>query len=392
MAAVACNREARIVGSNRGGSSGGNNGGNNNGQTQDPGGMPSTYNLRHDWTVEYLGRGDEPGTGRVERIQIYVPGAKWFVIRTITPADFNKYYSSKAADFIEDEISGLREFAANARENVTNYCEVPDNEPVNYTFPWMFSGRMMTFVIGITDQGWPSGDYAFDDYEIEPDPADEFYPKWLGDWTITNGEVGYKITITPAESNLAYYVDGWETGSSISESTGTVMDEENLFTYYNSVTHNMEFISLFIQTYDDDNLGTVDEYFVGRIKDSNNDWWDLLSEEQLLAVAKLSGDYNSASVEAANVETSLDGTIYKGPFTKMQYVCVDAPGNIYTYNDNVPSLPLSMIRTSSQQVPNSVGAVRRLRGEKAQVVRNHPVGSSSLEVRSTPRCSPSGRR
>ena len=387
LAAVACNHEDRLGGGSSHGSSNNNGGG-----QQTTGGMPQTYKNRSDWSVSYMGRDDDAKMGRVECIDINVPGAKWFVIRTITPDDFSEFYASKVADFIEDEISGLRDIAAEERQAVTNYCEQPDGL-MTYSFPWMFSGDMMTFVIGMTDQGWPSGDYALAQYTIEPDPEDEYYPKWLGNWIITNSMVGYKIVVSRAEPNLAYYIRGWETGDSISESTGTQMDEvyENLFTYYNSDTHNMDFVSLYFTTYKDDNLGDVDEYFIGRIKDKDNEWWDVLSEDEVIAIAKLDGD-DKANVTGANIKTKLDEVAYNGPYTKMQYVCVDTEGKIYLYNDNVPSFPLTMTKTVEEPQPVSMRGVRRTRSARPNVVRNHPVGSTSLAARSTPKCSPSGKR
>lgn len=385
MAAVACSREPRL---NGGGGNGGYNGGGNGGYVPTEG-MPSEYKLRNDWRVDYLGREDHDQFGRAELLEIEVPGAKWFVIRTITPENYQDLYKSKVADFIEAEISGLRDIAAEAREVVTNYCEEPAEGAVRYAFPWMFHGDMITFVIGITDKGWPSGDYCFSQYTIEEDEADETFPKWLGNWRIGDEGVGYKINVTSAEQNLAYDIAGWETGSSISETNGTVMDQESLLTYYDGKTGNMDFISLYISTYNDTDLGGyVDEYFIGRIKDKSGDWWDLLSEEDVLAVAKLSDDGNSATVTGAPIKTELDGTLYTGNFAKMQYVCVDGQGKVWLYNDNVPAFPLSMTKAApAGEGPTSLRGVRS--SKRPAVVRNHPIGSTSKEARSTRRCSPS---
>ena len=126
--------------------------------------------------------------------------------------------------------------------------------------------------------------------------ASEAYNKWIGKWLVSNGRVGYDITISKSESNWLYWIDGWETGESVTEQ----MIYESIEARFDRSTGNLVFYSQYIQSYFDENENLqLYEYFLGNISDSSSDALGITDTGLNIAVASFSSD-TEANIEGCS--------------------------------------------------------------------------------------------
>lgn len=325
--------------------------------------------LRSDWSVKYLGREDytedDGSVSEVERFQIKGMAGADYTVRTITIAEFDEYYQQgDYLSYIKDEATFEGDVFSGDKDIL---------------FDRMRHGDWYAFVLGVDTNGDLTGEYNFLRFNIEEEVASDDYLKWLGNYIIGNGEVNYKISVTASENNLCYFIDGWETGASIS-SDGTVMDQEWFETFYDKVDGKMYFVSQYIGAYDDDYLGSVEELFMGKIHYTGNmhEHDDYIIDTYGLDLASVEWKEEGAMevVPCDVVVTFEEGDTYRTSFYKMQYLCYSYDQESwYDYNSNVPALPLVMTRVEAAPASRiarssirrrSVPATKAIRAERAR--------------------------
>ena len=351
-------RRTDTSGTTPGGNNPGGGGGNN------PGGGSATVKakLRTDWKIEYKGREnytEENGyVSRVERFYVEAPGTAYYLVRTINPEVFQNNYGTDVIKFFKDEQGYLEQDAKNFNEKVTDYLYTPVTQ--NLLFDRIRHGEWLAFLIGFDNKGKITGEYARCSFTSQEDQATPDFEKWIGDWQISGPDpdgrfVTYNIIISSSEANYAYFVDKWETGESISNTTGTSMDGENDWfeTFFEPSNGAMYFMSKYIQTYEENGI-TYDQFFFGNIYYNGRlveKGEYVIPEENLdIAAAQMTNlDNTRADVKGCKITaymTDADQTGTETQFTSMQYFADDGE-QLLKFNLNVPQFPLTMVKTAS---------------------------------------------
>jgi len=372
---------------------GGDQGGNGGGQA----GL--TLNLRADWSIRYEGRWEDyveadGSLSDVEKFTVSCPGAAYFEVRILGKDELANNFGGDLKAYLEDEESWIAKDAeaAGCSFNELNYIYTQSTNTI--LFDRSRSGEFLYILIGITNEGKVSGDYTQTTVVIAQESPTDEYKKWIGEWLVSNGEVGYRISITQSEANWLYRVDGWETGASIA-SNGTVMDQEYIEARFDRQSGKMIFFSQYLGGYDDDQWGWLDEYFLGNIKTLNDK--DEVVVKPItntgldIAYVSFEGDATSvANVEAATVRVG-SGQGLLMSFSSMCYWNIDSQSEepIWCpYNENVPDFPLTMTKTKSSGLVD-MAPEREVNSRTIHVnqPRDHRVA-----VQNTVECSVGGRR
>lgn len=385
---LSCDRHTPYRPTDTSGTHQGGGGNNPGGGGNNPGGNTTVKaKLMSNWVIEYKGREqytEDNGTvSDVERFHVEAPGAAYYLVRTINPEVLQNNYGTDLAKFFQDEQSYLEQDAQAYNKNVTD--DLYNVSPQDLLFDRIRHGEWEGYVIGFDTKGKVTGEYAKCTFTIQEEEATSDFTKWLGDWTISDGNVSYHITVSSSEANLAYFIDGWETGSSIDNDTGTVMDgtEDYFETFFKPSNGAMYFTSQYIQTYEEEGktynqffLGNI--YYNGRLVEKGE---YVIPEEGLnLAAAQmtdLSGERAEINGCAINAYmTDDDNSLYETAFISMQYFADDGK-NLLKFNLNVPQFPLTMVKTSSGTTARPAIARRAvtkqaLKHSRLQDVRKRP--------------------
>ena len=310
------------------------------------GGTPSEEKLvlreRTDWTVRYVSREDwinEDGVyEKVEHFSFLYSGNGYYIVRIVRPDDFKNAYDSDAAAFFTYEGKRLVEDAKNDGVDFWQYTdEVFTSKIKDILFNRLRSGTWIAFMFEMDANGKVTGDYAESTFTIQEEVATEAFSKWLGSWRATNGLMGYDLTISSIDNNFLYRIDGWEVG----DAAAFDMDLEYLEGEFWEPNGFLYIRSQYLGTYDDENLGTVDELFMGNIFDSGG--LKLITDEGIdIAVMVWQGE-KKAELQGAEVTISTNNGDYSTKFHSIQYyMWAHKNSEWYPYNDNVAKLPLKM--------------------------------------------------
>jgi hypothetical protein len=298
---------------------------------------------RTDWSIRYIGREDyvtDTGVEQVERFRFGYNGRGYYIIRIVRPEDFKNAYQSDAAAFFTYEAESLLTDAKNDGVNFWQYTdEVFNASTPDVLFNRLRSGTWTAFLIELDAAGKVTGDYAETTFTIQEEVATDAFRKWLGSWLVSNGRVGYELTISSLDNNFIYRIDGWERGDAVAFQ----MDQEYIEGEFWADNGFLYIVSQYLGTYDDDNLGTVDELFMGNIFDSNG--IVLITDEGLDLAVMVPQDGDKAELQPMDVTLSTGSGDYTTKFHSMQYyMWTHNTGEWYTYNANVAALPLTMTR------------------------------------------------
>lgn len=289
------------------------------------------------WTVEYGGRKTDEEKGVYEEIVVNsVPAGQLYLVSVINRANYDSYDGD------------LEAFLKNEYKYNSDY--VYTGSPQTMEFGRFLHGTWYAFVIGLDSQKKLTGEYAYSKFNVdEEDPTPE-YLSWVGSWKVSQGGYTYNITVSQAEANMIYRVDGWEVISGDPDWNQMNYEDDYLETFYEPTDGNMYFTSQYITSYQDEDLGgeTVEEYFFGQIDyDGIHEKMGLyiIPEEGMdLAYARHNGEDN-ASVNPCRVKVDVGkDKDYETQFYCMQYV-YKAGQDYLLYNQQVPALPMNMVRT-----------------------------------------------
>ena len=302
-------------------------------------------NERSDWSIRYVARedwvNDDGSVEKVEHFNLSYKGNGYYIVRIIRPEDLKNAYDNDLAEFFTYEAQSLVSDAKNDGVNFYDYTdEVFTSRITDILFNRLRSGTWIAFLVEMDKNGNLTGGYAEADFTIKEEVASEAFNYWLGDWRVSNGLVGYDLTISSLDNNFIYRVDGWERGDAASFQ----MDQEYLETEFWAPNGFMYFTSQFLGAYDDTDFGygTVDELFMGNIFDSNG--LTIITDEGLdLAVAVPTED--GAELQPMEVTLATDSGDYTTTFQSMQYyMWAHDTGEWHPYNQSVAKLPLTMTR------------------------------------------------
>ena len=318
---------------------GGNNGHGGGGNTEEK----LVVRERTDWSIKYIGREDyvsDDGVEQVERFRFVYNGNGYYIIRIVRPEDFRNAYKSDAAAFFTYEAESLLADAKNDGVNFWQYTqEVFNAKTPDVLFNRLRSGTWTAFLIELDTQGNLTGDYAESTFTIQEEVATASFSKWLGAWRVSNGLMGYDLEISSVDNNFIYRIDGWERGPAVSFQ----MDQEYIEGEFWAQNGYLYIVSQYLGTYDDDNLGTVDELFMGNIFDSNG--VTLITDEGIDLAVMVPKEGETAELQPLEVTLKTGSGDYTTLFHSMQYyMWAHNTGEWYPYNTNVAELPLTMTR------------------------------------------------
>lgn len=320
------------------------NGGHHGENTEDK----LVLNERSDWSISYVAREDwENEDGSVEKVEHFkmaYKGNGYYIVRMITKENYEdpNVYNKDAAAFFKYESESL---IADAKKDGVNFWQYEDEvftpKITDVFFNRLRSGTWIAFLIELDSKGKATGNYAETTFTLTQEPATDSFSKWLGTWRASNGLMGYDLTISSIENNFIYRIDGWEVG----QAAAVDMNLEYLEGEYWADNGFLYIRSQFLGSYDDDNLGTVDELFMGNIFDSNG--LKLITDEGIdIAVMVWQGE-GKAELQGADVTIQTNNGDYATKFHSIQYyMWAHKDSNWYPYNESVAELPLTMTKLS----------------------------------------------
>ena len=332
-----------------------------------------------EWAFQYVGRedylNDYGEIERVERFRHKYSGTGYFIIRIVRPEDFKNEYQSDAAGFFTFEAESLLTDAKNDGVNFWQYTdEVFDARTPDILFNRLRSGTWTAFLIELDNTGKVTGNYAETTFTLQQETASAAYNKWLGKWLVSNNLMGYELEISALDNNFLYRIDGWERG----QAAGFQMDQEYLEGEFWAPNGFLYIRSQFLGTYDDDNLGTVDELFMGNIFDSNG--LTIITDEGIDLAVMVPMEGGTAELQPMEVTLKTDNGDYTTKFHSMQYyMWAHKTGEWHPYNANVPELPLTMTPLTRTRADEGLAPARERAATKASIHHSQPkaVGSSA---------------
>jgi len=318
MILVGCSTRIDPYVPNNGGHHGG--GGQGGGTTPDP---TPTVTKRTDWGAEYKGRAVFEEETLEEFLFTYT-GSKYFMLATLSDADYEAFYGSDPKSLIEGELKDLRTIAENNNVAVTELKNVFVKTDKTKYFDIMIHGTYNAFLIECDKQGKPTYNYAASKFEVKQEQASEDYQAWLGVWTVSDGYVGYDIEVSAFENNYLYRVDGWESGPA----AGAVqMNQDDDWIQARLVKDDgsLSFFIQFIASYENyEDLGDVDYMFVGTYVESTGEKVDDFDGWEVAYAMNNSGD---TYLYGGCTEYEVNGEVYKPHYNAMHY-------SLYSYKNS----------------------------------------------------------
>ena len=333
---------------------GGNNGGNNGGGNNGGGGQQPQVTLteRTDWSVLYRGRTFVADDDCMEEeFQFNYTGNNYFILRTVTDADLENFYGGSVKTLIDEEVAWTLQSAKNQNQDFKDL-----NEVFNKTVKTFYSGILVhdtytAYLIEIDGNGKATYNYAKSPAVVEEEVASAEYTSWLGTWTVSDGYVGYDITVSPIENNYFYRVDGWEAGRAAGD---VQMDQDDDWIQTRLMDDGtMSFFIQFIASYEDyENLGDVDFMFVGTYLESTGDKVDDWEGWELAYADHASGNY--ALLNGGKSEIELDGgRILRPYYNAMRYAVYSSKNSLwYFFHSAIPEFDeenhqIAMVKTKA---------------------------------------------
>lgn len=320
-------------------------------------------NVREDWSIQYIGREDYVNdygeVEEVERFRFKYKGTGRFLFRTIRPQDFDSVYKNDEVAFFQYEAETLGENG-----------ETFNADTYDVLFNRMMSGNWLAFMFDLDKDGKPTYDYAELSFTIQEEDALDSYAKWLGDWRVMSGTVGYDIHIDHIDNNFLYEITGWECGDAVNFQ----MNMEYLEGEFWKPDGCLYIRSQYLDTYEDKDFGygDVDEVFLGNIFDSNG--LTIITDEGIDVAQMVMLEKDVAELRAANVTLETDNGTYVTQFHSMQYYMWDHKNQEYhPYNSNAGNFkfPFSMTRLPGTRSAGSA-SVKARTATKVSVHRGQP--------------------
>lgn len=325
-----------------------NNNGNGNGNQQEE----VKIEENPDWTVTYLGRNDfEEADGTVSRVEEFrfkYTGNNWFIVRSLQDGVLQDSYDGSLKDFFTAEAKAVVDAAGDGKWYENNNNAFDKSQTGVVAFDLLFHGNYTTYLIELNAKGGITGKYAKHTHPVEEEEAVPNFSRWIGKWHVADGYSAYDITVSKAENNYFYFVDGWETGPSVTEQMN--MDEDWIYTRYNKTDGNMYFYGQFVSAYEDETLGDVDEMFVGTYMGPDGEYVDGEGADYQwdIAYAEQSGETFSIKPVTLEFDNGFTAPIKTMRYTR--YVYKDKSWAHYN-TGGVPTLPLTMTRIEVLQGP-----------------------------------------
>lgn len=204
------------------------------------------------------------------------------------------------------------------------------------------AGDYKLWILGVTEQGVCTGEYAVLNFTVEPEPEPtDAYKAWLGDWILGSTATDEKpivVTISAKDVNNSYYIDGLEGIDTVSErlSATAFFEPDGTITIYPQT----------VGTWTHPDYGPAKDVLAGLIQDGGATYYVAAGEDPI-AYGVL-GANGVASLTPGSFYDSETGTRYA--ITGLKYYWVVSAG-AGRYTTGYTSLPNSLIAVKPE--PNT---------------------------------------
>ena len=342
------------------------------------GGTPTEEKLvlkeRTDWKATYLGR-----TQNLEHFQFSYTGTLYVFPLIISPDDLKNVYVNDLLEFFTYENKLLQQdLKANPSKPLSDLGVYGPREKDAF-FGRHMHGTWLLYLVELNANFDLTGQYAEYAFTIQEEQPTEAYNRWLGDYTVTDGHYGtFEIKVSQAEANYLYYVDGWETGRSVSQQ----MDGERDWIYARFDMDRLVFYAQFLQTEDYEGT-TVDEVFAGTYLSASSDNigdldWEGVDYEDNIAYTVYENEDLVLKPWTIELDNGYSFTYSSMRYSRLWFTENGTIANWAFYNTvGVPMLPATMTyipgTRSSASAPvvrlRSKGTVHRDQLKPVQTVR-----------------------
>ena len=337
----------------------GPDGGENGGRTEEK----LLLTKQDGWSVRYLGRDsqvyDDGTTAVLEKFQLGSSGAVYLFPLIISPDDLNNVYQNDLLDFFTYEVQLLQQDAKANPSMSFSDLGVYSAKQTNVWFNRHMHGTWLLYVPELDSKLNLTGRYAEYEFTIAEETPTEAFKRWFGSYHVTDGYCSFDITVSDAEANYLYYVDGWEIGPSVSQQ----MDGERDWIYARYENGKLIFYAQFLQTEDYDGT-TVDEVFAGTwltaTSDKNGELdWEGVDYEDPVAVTVQDGENVTLQPTTVTFDNGYTLTYNGMRYSRLWFTDKGNTVNWAFYNTaGVPSLPAQMTYIPGTRATSSAPAVR----------------------------------
>ena len=315
------------------------------------------------WSVRYLGRDsqvyDDGTTAVLEKFQLGCSGAVYLFPLIISPDDLNNVYQNDLLDFFTYEVQLLQQDAKANPSMSFSDLGVYSAKQTNVWFNRHLHGTWLLYVPELDSKLNLTGRYAEYEFTIAEETPTEAFKRWFGSYHVTDGYCSFDITVSDAEANYLYYVDGWEIGPSVSQQ----MDGERDWIYARYEDGKLIFYAQFLQTEDYDGT-TVDEVFAGTwltaTSDKNGELdWEGVDYEDPVAFTEQDGENVTLQPTTITFDNGYTLTYNGMRYSRLWFTDKGNTVNWAFYNTaGVPSLPAQMTYIPGTRSTSSAPAVR----------------------------------
>ena len=235
---------------------------------------------------------------------------------------------------VPDEVAYLNKLVENYPDTYPDIASLLSDGTSSEWFKLDFDSYTV-LAIGLTDDGEPTGKYAYLNYTNEPSDAEkEAYRKWLGNWKITRGkdDTAVEDMLTVSEKSLAvsYNVLGFE--------NGLFDDLAPVEAVFDAGTGNMQIYAQILGETEISSRGTTQIGLYGYVE-ATGYFYTFGANPYKIAEISLNAD---------GTATVAPGTLTAGTISAMRYYGkVVSTGGYIGWNTGYTYLPNTLTRPSS---------------------------------------------
>ena len=317
------------------------------------------------WTVRYLGRDnvvyDDGTSGVLEKFQLGCSGAVYVFPLIISPDDLKNVYNNDLLSFFSYEVNLLQEDAKANPSTSLSDLGVYSGKQNNVWFNRHMHGTWILFVPELDSKLNLTGKYAEYEFTIDEETPTEAFQQWIGTYHVSDvaGYGAFDIVVSDADANYLYYVDGWETGPSVTEKM--VGDRDWIYARFDN--GRLIFYAQFLQTEEYNGI-TVDEVFAGTYLNANSDSigdldWEGVDYEDNLAFFVQEGDKLTLKPWTIVLDNGYSFTYASMRYSRLWFTDNGNTVNWAFYNTaGVPMLPADVTFVPGTRSNGSAPAVR----------------------------------
>ena len=296
------------------------------------------YKLAGSWKISFDGKTDDYEGYPFKFTNTVSAGGsdgKYF-FTVYEAADVAEYADMDAflTDIVPDEVLYLEYLVKTYPDDYPNIASLLTDKTSSEWFNLGYDSYVV-LAIGLSDEGEPTGKYAYLNYTNEPSEAEKAaYNKWLGKWKITRGRgddaVEDMLTVSQREFMKTYDVLGFEDG--LFDDIGALEAE------FDPATGNMKLYAQVLGQTEISGRGTTEIGLYGYVE-STGYFYTYSSSPYKIADISLNADGKTAAVTPGSVSAgTLDAMRFYGK--------VISTGGFIGWNTGYTYLPNTLTRPS----------------------------------------------